>query len=152
MTNPATFPLPRQPGGRRVQTIALQVEALEGGRLRISSPHARGWAGTAATPIELARAVQQAFAEVACASYALAHGRAYDLDQMTTHVPGDPLAAHPQRRVRGRRTTRRKSHAPEDWVKYDDGRWRSPSGRTYREDTTAVRNVIKKRQERGLPT
>lgn len=153
MTVPARANLPTRPAGQRVRTIALQVDALEDGRLRISSPHARGWAATARTPVELARVVQEAYTEVACASYALARGQAYDLDQMTTHVPGDSLADAPQRRVRGAvRTTRRKAYAPESWTRMDDGRWRSPSGRAYREDSTVVGNVIKRRQEKGLPT
>jgi hypothetical protein len=128
------------------------VESLEDGRLRISSPHARGWAAVASTPLDLAHVMRAAFNEVACASYALAKGQAYDLDQLTTHVPGDTLAADPQRRVRTGRTTRRKSHAVELWTRYTDGTWRSPSGRVYREDTKAVQNVIKKRREKGLPT
>lgn len=152
MVHPANTPLPPQPGGRRVTTIGLTVEALESGRVRISSPHARGFAATAGTPMELAQAVARAFTEVACASYALAKGSPYDLDQMTTHVPGDPLAANPQRRVRGRRTVRAKAYDAAAWTKYEDGSWRSPSGRQYREDTTAVQNVIRKRRERGLPT
>lgn len=152
MDHPSRSPFPRHPAGQRVRTIALQVDAMEDGRLRVSSPHARGWAATARTPLELAHVVQQAYTEVSCASYALARGQAYDLDQMTTHVPGDALADTPQRRVRGVRTTRRKAYAPEAWTKMDDGRWRSPSGRAYREDSTAVQNVIKRRQERGLPT
>lgn len=151
--HPASTPFPARRPTQRVRTIALQVEALENGRLRISSPHARGWAGVAGNPMELAYVLGQAFTEVTCASYALAKGEPYDLDRMTTHVPGDALAANPQRRLRsGGRTTRRKSHAPELWTKYEDGTWRSPAGRTYGENTRAVQNVIKRRREKGLPT
>lgn len=148
-----TAPLPSRAGGR-VRTIPLQVDQLPGGGLRISSPAARGWAGTARTTYELARVVQQAFQEVAVASYARAKGMPYDLDVLTTHVPGDPLADTPQRRVRNasRRTARHKSYAVEDWTRMEDGRWRSPAGRAYRADSTAVQNVIRKRQEKGLPT
>ncbi len=145
-----TVPLPGRTGAR-VRTIPLQVDQLPGGGLRISSPAARGWAGTARTSHELARVVQEAFQEVAVASYARAKGVPYDLDVLTIHVPGDPLAAVPQRRMR-RRTTRHKSYAVEDWTRMEDGRWRSPAGRAYRADSTAVQNVIRKRREKGLPT
>ncbi len=150
--NSSSQPLPPRPTGQRVRAIALQVESLDGGRLRLSTPHARGWAAVVATPHQFARAVQEAFVEVSCASYALARGAAYDLDSMTTHVAGDPLAASQQRRVRTGRTTRIKSHPPEAWTKFENGKWRSPAGRVYRPDTKAVQNVIKRRTEKGLPT
>jgi hypothetical protein len=150
--HPAAIPFPARKPTQRVRTIAVQAEIMDDGRLRISSPHARGWAATAATPMELAHVMRQAFTEVTCASYALAKGEPYDLDRMTTHVPGDALAANPQRRVRNGRPVRRKSHDPMLWTKYEDGSWRSPAGRTYGAETRAVQNVIKRRQEKGLPT
>jgi hypothetical protein len=143
---------PRSQPGQRVRVIPLQVETLESGGLRISSPLARGWASVARNPTELARSIAAAYTEVACSSYARWKGAPYDLDAMTTHVPGDPLADTPQRRVRTGRTTRVKQYAVEAWTKFDNGQWRSPSGRMYREDTMAVQNVIKKRKEKGLPT
>lgn len=152
MSHPARVPFPPHPAGQRVRSIVLQVDALPDGRLRVSSPHARGWAGAARNPMELARIVAQAYNEVACASYALARAEAYDLDQMTPRVSGDLLADGSPRRVRSGRSARRKAHAPEDWTRLEDGRWRSPSGRAYRPDSTAVRNVVRRRQEKGLPT
>lgn len=143
--------IPPPASAQRVTTITLQVEALGAGGLRLSTPQARGWAAVARTQTELAKAVQAAYLEVSCASYARAKGAPYDLDVLTTHVPGDSLAAAPQRRVRGR-VARRKTYHVEDWTRMEDGRWRSPSGRVYREDTTAVRNVVRKRAEKGLPT
>ncbi len=144
-------PLPvRGPG--RMPVIALQVETLEGGRLRMSSPHARGWAAVVATPAQVVQAIQDAYTEVACASYARAKGTTYDLDVLTSKVDGDPLAGGTPGRERTPRTTRRKSHSPADWSRMEDGRWRSPSGRAYREDSRVVQDVVARRKERGLPT
>ena len=147
-----TGPIPLSPHAGRVRTIPLRVDVLPSGELRLSSPAARGWSGTARTSHELARVVREAFREVSCASYARAKGEPYDLDVLTIRVAGDPLAGDQQRRIRGQRTARHKSYAPEDWTRMDDGRWRSPGGRFYQADSTAVRNVIKKREEKGLPT
>lgn len=147
-----TPPIPGTQQGQRVRTITLQVETLDGGGLRLSTPLARGWATVARTQLELARGIEQAYREVACASYARARGRAYDLDAMTTHVPGDTLAAMPQQRVRGAGTRSHRAQRVEAWSKLEDGRWRSPSGRAYRAESMHVQNVIRKRAERGLPT
>jgi hypothetical protein len=144
-------PLPRRPGHQRVRAIALQVETLDSGRLRISSPHARGWATTAATPSQLFAAIQDAYTEVQIAAYARAQGKTYDLDQMTTRVPGDALADGSPAREKVVRRTRRKSHDPANWTRMDDGRWRSPTGRAYREDSRVVQDVITRRRERDLP-
>lgn len=157
MTLPA-----HRPGGR-VTTIPLRVETLPGGRLRLSSPIARGWAAVASNPHELARAVEMAFTETAVAAYAKWKNRPYDLDQLTTPVSGDPLAAGPQARTRrpksgsaedqelvGRRV-RRVAYGVEDWTRLEDGRWRSPSGRAYRADSRLVQNVMRGRAEKGLP-
>jgi hypothetical protein len=143
-------PIPRRRAGQRVRTIALQAEKLPDGSMRISSPHARGWAGIARNSIELARVFEQAFAEVAVASYARQRGRAYDLDQLTSYVPGDSLAGTPQRRTRGA-AARRAAHPVEAWSMTDNGCWRSPAGRTYQPDSKMVANVLKRRAERGLP-
>lgn len=145
-------PLPGAPAAQRVRTIPLQVDCLPSGGYRLSSPLARGWAAVARTHGELAKAIQQAYVEVTVASYARAKGEAYDLDAMTMQVSGDPLAAMPPRRIRGARSERRQTYDVEDWTRLEDGRWRSPSGRAYREDTALVRNVRAKRDARGLPT
>jgi len=145
---------PQIPGttpGQRVRVMTVQVEALKSGGFRLSSPQARGWAAVATTQRDLAIALQRGFVEVSCASYARAKGSHYDLDALTTHVPSDPLASTPQRRVRGQRAKRREAYAPEAWTKYDDGRWRSPAGRVYRADSMAVKNVVRKRVAKGLP-
>lgn len=142
--------LPQHRPGQRITVIPLQVELLPGGGLRLSSSAARGWAGVARSPYELARAVDTAFREVAVASYARWRNRPYDLDQLTEKVPGDPLAGQPARRVRGARVVR-KSYDVAEWTRMENGKWRSPSGRAYRADSTAVQNVVRKRAEKGLP-
>lgn len=149
MTYHLDTPLTGRQSGQRVQTIQLQVDTLPGNRLRISTPMARGWARTAATASELARAVHAAFLEVSVAGYARAHGEPYDLDALTGHQPGDPLANAKPRQVRNRRNGR-KPYNPQDWTPQPDGTWRSPGGRLYRADSTAVQNVIKKRDDYGL--
>lgn len=137
--------------------INVQVEHMTDGSMRISTPHARGWAAVARTPVELARGLSQAFIETSVAAYARARGQAYDLDAMTGQVPGDPLASLPAPRVRSKSPQRRKAYSPADWQKVtmDDrsgAMWRSPGGRMYRAETAAVRSVVRKRAAMGLPT
>lgn len=152
MTYHLDTPLTGRQPGQRVQTIQLQVEALAGNRLRVSSPMARGWAATATTASELARAVHAAFLEVSVAGYSRAHGEPYDLDALTGHQPGDSLANAKPRQVRKRRQPRTdyKPYNPMDWTPQPDGTWLSPGGRSYRADSTAVQNVIRKRSDYGL--
>lgn len=139
----------------RPSAIMLQVESLPTGGYRFSSPQARGWAAVASNPGDLMRGLGAAFQEVQIASYARARGEAYDLDALTMHVPGDALADTPQRRIRKpRNPNARRTHSPADWSKMTDEsgtRWRSPSGRMYREDTTTVRNMVARRAALGLP-
>jgi hypothetical protein len=149
MSAPIPDPTPRR---RRVRVIQLQAEILPDGKVRISSPMARGWAGVGrAGTHEVGRVVSQAFDEVTAAAYARAHGQVYDLDALTMHVQDDQLAGTPQRRIRGP-VARRAAHPPEAWAMLDDGRWRSPGGRKYRADSPQVRAVRRAREEKGLPT
>lgn len=134
----------------RVQTISLMVEAMPSGRYRLSTPHARGWAAEVGTQVELARALASAFTEVSVASYARAKNVPYDLDALTERVAGDPLAAAPRTRARSGPRARRKTYHPADWTRFEDGSWRSPSGRTYRADSKQVQGVIRARRERGM--
>lgn len=141
----------------RARVINVQVEHMLDGTFRISTPHARGWAAVARTQAELARGLSQAFIETSVAAYARGRGEAYDLDVLTSHVPGDPLANRPPQRVRSRSPQRRKSHSPADWQKVamtdqSGSMWRSPAGRMYGEATLAVQSVIRKRRSMGLPT
>jgi hypothetical protein len=147
----SAIPTIGQLAGQRVRTINLQVEKLPDG-IRISTPQARGWSAHARNSVDLVRALEAAFREVSCASYARAKGAPYDLDILTTQVPGDPLADQPRHRRRTGRAVRHHAHDPAEWTKMEDGSWRSPGGRKYNPGSAAVRNVIRKRQEHGLPT
>jgi hypothetical protein len=142
----------RLPGlrpGQRVRTIPLQAEILPEGGIRISTPLARGWAGHARTPAELANALATAFTEVEVAGYAAAHGKNYDQDRLTEQVPGDPLAGTKMARRRGP-VQRRAAHPPEAWSMNDDGSWRSPAGRTYPATSPHVQRVIAKLEAKGV--
>jgi hypothetical protein len=142
--------LPASRPDLRVTTISLTVEARSDGRYRLSTPHARGWAIEVRTQRELAHALSTAFTEVAVASYARAHDTPYDLDALTEQVIGDTLAHQPRARSRGGPRPKRTPYHPSEWTKFEDGKWRSPSGRTYRPDSKQVQAVIKGRIERGL--
>jgi hypothetical protein len=147
--------IPRTIGGpaktrHQVRTLNLRVDDIPGVGLRISMATARGWAGVARTPQELARVVQQAFTEAQVAAYAKWRGVGYDLSQVTDAVPGDPLA--PPRPRRPARRNRREEgwgagqrrpdvHLPTEWEEQADGRWRSPAGRMYRPDSAMVVRV-----------
>lgn len=144
-------PLARTP--HQPNTISLTVEQLPDGRFRLSTSQARGWAYAARSPLDLARGLQAAFTEVQVASYGRARGEAYDLDVLTEHRPGDPLAGSPQQRVR--RLGGNAPYSPAQWEKTTtpEGavRWRSPAGRLYRPDTKAVLLMVEKRKAMDLP-
>jgi hypothetical protein len=142
--------LPASRPDLRVRTISLTVEASPNGRYRISTPHARGWAAEVGTQIELARALASAFREVSVASYARAKGVPYDLDVLTSHVAGDALASGLPARARTGPRARRKTYHPGDWTKFEDGTWRSPSGRVYKATSKQVQGVVRARLERGM--
>ena len=137
-------PRPRQ----RVRVIPLQAELLPTGGVRISTPMARGWAGHARTASELVAVLANAFTEVEVASYARAQGGQYDLDRLTEHVKGDPLAGSKMSRKRGA-AQRRAAHPPEAWALQDDGYWRSPGGRRFAPDTVQVQRVVAKLEARN---
>lgn len=145
-------PIPGIPPGQRVRSISVEITHLRNGGYRVAMTGARGWAAVATNPVQLARAVEQGFLESQVAAYARAKGEAYDLDALTTHVPGDALADSPQGRARDRRAPRRaKVFAPEEWTRMEDGRWRSPgTGRAYREDSKLVQGILAKRGAAGL--
>jgi hypothetical protein len=144
------------PVRNQVRQALLRVEAMPGGKLRISSPQARGWAAVVSNRDELAHAVGQAFTEVQVASYAAYRGEPYDLDAMTLPDDGDPLAASAaviNMSGPAKRNVRRSDvHKVTDWTPLGGGKWRSPSGREYREGTQAVQAVLAKRRAMGLGT
>lgn len=144
------------PVRNQVRSALLRVESLPDGKLRISTPHARGWAVVVRTRDELARAIGQAFTEVQVATYAAYRGEPYELDALTMPDETDPLAASAatidMSGQRVRRERRSDVHPATAWTPLGDGQWRSPSGRTYRETTQAVQAVLAKRRQLGLGT
>ena len=151
--------------GHQVRSITVRVEQLEGGKLRISTPTARGWAAVAGNQPELARAIAGAFTEAQVAAYARWRGTQYDLDALTAHVPGDALAGRkPQRQApKGNKRVKRTGegwsygqqrpdvHLPNEWTEQPDGRWRSPSGRMYRADAAQVVRVRRRLEQETAP-
>lgn len=140
-------------GGRRAHEpaeLTLTVSRAQGGRLVLRTPLTPGWAYSCATPAELARGVEQAYAEAAIAAYARLRGALYDLAETEETIPASAYPAgrpHPAERqvdevaARRRRSKHPTTHPPELWVELDDGRWLSPSGRRYGPDTAVVASV-----------
>lgn len=155
--------------GRFVRHLELRVERLDGvndGKLRVSSPQARGWAATVRGPDQLWHAVERAIVEATVAGYAHWKGARYDHDELTAHDdPTEPGRAPvlgldvevdaANRRVPSYATgavSRPDTHDPADWHPNPDGSWLSPRGKRWRGDSKYVRNVIAKRRRLGLPT
>lgn len=136
--------------GHQARAVQLVVETLPDGAVRVSSPQARGWAGVARNPGELARVVASAFTEVEVAAYAAWKGQLYDLDEMTDVDPADPTTALPTPPKRRNRTVRSDAQHPADWRRLEDGRWRSPGGRVYRPETQLVQRVMANRRALGI--
>lgn len=144
-------PLTRSEGAHVPGAIMMMVEPLATGGYRLSTPHARGWAARVRTPVELAQGIQRALTEVQVSAYARAHGKVYDLDELTGQVSGDPLADRPVGREQRQRRSRRK-HSPADWKMTANGSWKSPNGRVYPVSTRVVQQVLAGRQRMGLST
>jgi hypothetical protein len=140
------------PTRNQVRSVALQVDEIAPGKLRLSSPYVRGWSAVVSTRDELVRAVAAAFTEVQIASYARWRGQGYDRDVETPawRDDGDPMVATTPRVDRSDRDGRNDVHDPRDWVPLEDGRMRAPSGKVFGANTDAVRRVRIKRQRLGL--
>lgn len=148
----------RMPAPRVARRITLTVDVLDDGRLRVSSPAARGWAVVARGPHQLWTAARQALVEAQLAGHARWRGRRYDLDALT--LPDDPteprqrsLGARPRHGVSyGRSAIVRPDQAhPSEWTPQPDGSWLSPRGRTWR-DPARIASLVEKRAALGLPT
>lgn len=148
------------PIAHQVRELHLRIEALPGGKLRVSTESARGWSMVVANSHALTAAVGQAFNEAQVAAYARAHGERYDLDELTEPVPGDPLAPERRRPRRPRSSEetgwgasqrRPDTLDPADWVKLPDGRWQSPGGARWKPDSQMGQRVIARRKAAGLP-
>lgn len=157
--------------GRFVRHLELRIERLDGdnaGKLKVSTPHARGMAWTVRGADQLWHAVQAAIVETTVAGYARWKGGQYDLDTLTE--PDDPTEP-PRRpvmeleelvaRAERRHTPSYSRHSiarpdqvdPAEWRPNPDGSWCSPrTNKRWRRDTRTVRSVLKKRLEMGLPT
>lgn len=138
------------PTRHQVRELDLRIESLPGGRLRVSTPLARGWAAVAGNPHELARAIASAFIEVQVASYARWKGESFDLDELTDVDQGDSLAAA-VRTTEFKHRKRNDIHNPADWTPLEGGFWRAPNGRRYRPDTRITRSVVAARIRLGIP-
>lgn len=135
----------RQVGtGHRVRSIMVQVTRHEDGSYGIATPQARGWGTLCRTQPDLALALVAAFREAEVASYSRWKGQAYDLDDTGT-------GHRPRRRRVAPGRSRPDVYPAEEWVALSDGRWRSPSGRSYRADSRTVQRVREKRKRLGLP-
>lgn len=148
---PGPHPIGPAPTPHQVREVTLQIESLGPGKVRVSTPQARGWAAVATNPFELTRAVNAAFTEAQIASHSTWKNQVYDLDGLTEVDPNDPKTALNQRRPRRQRGPIRSDiHHPGDWQRLEDGRWRSPGGRIYREETQLVQRMIENRRLIGM--
>lgn len=120
-------------------SIPLNVSRLPSGRLRVESPAAPGFAAAAGNPYELARAVDHVMREAACANYAVGRGYSYDVEALDpVPAPREPRRYPP-------------SHDPAAWSPLPGGTtWRSPGGRTYRDNSQTVARVKVARLALGL--
>lgn len=129
----------------QVRSVALRIDDMGNGRLRISAPYARGWAREVRTRDGLVHAVAEAFRETQIASYAQYRGEAYDHDAESPVDNSDPLVAAAPRIERDQRVGRSDIHDPREWTPLPDGSMRSPAGRVFGPNTDAVRRVKAKR-------
>lgn len=144
--------------------LRLLVSRTDAG-LVVRTPMTPGWAGHARTPAELARVVEQAFAECAVAAYARLRGTLYDLAALEETIPDEAYAAgstHPAELAdareeaealaptepdpedevsRRRRAKHPRTHPPEQWVELPEGGMLSPKGRRYGETSRQVQQV-----------
>jgi hypothetical protein len=153
----------RQPR-RDARYVELQLQRLDDGRLRVSTPQARGHATIAKGPDQLWHAVAAAFREATIAGYAMFHGVPYDLDALTDPTdPTEPKRRRPRtrREVNGDASEVSYGHLaavrpdqihPAEFTPNPDGSWTSGrSGRTFR-DPKKIQSLIIRRARMGLPT
>lgn len=154
-----------QQSRRGARHVELRLQRLDDGRLRVSTPQARGHATIAKGPDQLWHAVTAAFREATIAGYARFHGVTYDLDALTdTTDPTEP-------KRRSRPSTRREAAGevgevsysrdgtvrpdqmhPAEWIPNPDGTWTSSrSGRVSR-DPRKIKALIIRRARMGLTT
>lgn len=160
MSNP-TRQGARPPGPRHLR---LEVEFLDDGGLRLSSPEARGYAVTVRGPLQLwTRLNEDVRIEAAVAGYSRSRGVIYDLDALTD--PTDPT--EPKRRrpytprevvgdcsevsySRGAVVRPDQVH-PSEYTPNPDGTWTSRTGRRI-SHPAKVRGIVITRHRMGLST
>lgn len=170
--HPASAP---PPSGRSTFAMGsdarVTIERTTSGSLLVSTPNAPGWSTAVNDRVALLRAVDEAFREAAVASYARARAQQYDMalhDQASEEaaLAGKVLPLNPDARdavmrtlacsvggaVPGATTEPGGVHDPLAWRPLEDGRWVSPSGRTYGAATQVVQRVVEKRAQMGVGT
>jgi hypothetical protein len=130
-------------------TVVLEVGRLPGGRLRLTSPHLPGWIQGFPTRecCNIGLAVAAALTEADVRTYSARRSGAAPRRTPATATPATATPASTPTTI----TAWRRSWNPEDWEPLTDGRWRSPTGRIYKADSTVVANVKKRRANAGLP-
>jgi hypothetical protein len=143
--------------------VELQLQRLDDGRLRVSTPQARGHAVIAKGPDQLWHAVSAAFREATIAGYARWHGVSYDLDALTDPTdPTEPRRRRPHTRREvsgdpgevsygGGAVVRPDQIHPAEWTPNPDGSWTSPRGRVFR-DPRKIASLLIRRGRMGLAT
>jgi hypothetical protein len=130
------------PTARQVRAVTVQVTQMERGVWRVTQAMTPGWAGLARTPAELARVVEQAFAEAQIAAHARWRNTPYE----TVDTPPHRRSPRPARAGH-----RRDVHDPRGWRITPEGKWVAPgSGRLWRPDSQAVARVRHRRMQLGL--
>lgn len=129
------------PVAHQVRAITVRVEQLPDGQWLLTQSRAPGWARAVRTPADLAAAMRQGFTEAQISAHSDWRGHVYD------------AAVPTYRRNRPASRTRRRCdvYAPTEWRLHEDGRWVSPRGHKYPEQTQAVQNVMAARRSMGLP-
>lgn len=140
------------------EELRLLVTRTPSGGLVLRTPFTPGWAFPARCPADLARGIEAAYAEVACAMYARWRGVLYDLAETEDCIPPEafaatrPAPAETPDEVEQQRAKRRKKHPatydPEQWVELESGHLLSPGGKRYRPDSLVAARV---RAARGHP-
>lgn len=150
--------------------LQLQLERLDGdnaGKMRLSSPQARGEAVVVRPhPDALYAAILKMFNEATIAGYAAWQGGLYDHDELTeTDDPTEPPRGSRvdleqlTRRAEARTVVSWSRHSLnrpdtarlEDWTPLPDGRWMAPKGKPYRRDAPQVQRMLNRRRRAGLP-
>jgi hypothetical protein len=138
------------PQRNQVRSVMVKIEQVPEG-LRLSTPTAQGWAAVVQNQHQLVAALQAAFTEAQIAAYARWRNSTYDLADLTSRDDTDPLVAPPpHERTRRRPRARRDLYDPKDWTLTGEGRYRSPSGRTYAPESTMGRNIASAWRKLGI--